>query len=114
PASPGQRSRETSNPIPPPGSCRRWPVQSGCLYPRPAPHASIGTRHLTRTARRRAAYPQETAMGEQALASENVLDVMVHRHVFDTERPFTQVLDGIFSGISQPDMAQLFGELAAS
>ena len=29
-------------------------------------------------------------------------------------RPFARVLDGIFSGISQPDIAQLFGKLAAS
>jgi hypothetical protein len=35
------------------------------------------------------------------MASERVLDVSVHRHVFDTDRPFARVLDGIFSGISQ-------------
>jgi uncharacterized protein (DUF302 family) len=48
------------------------------------------------------------------MASERVLDVTVHRHVFDTDRPFGGVLDGIFSGISQPDIAQLFSDLAAS
>ena len=48
------------------------------------------------------------------MASERVLDVSVHRHVFDTDRPFARVLDGIFSGISQPDIAQLFSKLAAS
>ena len=48
------------------------------------------------------------------MASERVLDVMVRRHVFDTDRPFARVLDGIFSGISQPDIAQLFSKLAAS
>ena len=48
------------------------------------------------------------------MASERVLDVSVHRHVFDTDWPFARVLDGIFSGISQPDIAQLFGKLAAS
>jgi hypothetical protein len=48
------------------------------------------------------------------MASERVLDVTVHRHVFDTGRPFARVLDGIFSGISQPDIAQLFSKLAAS
>jgi hypothetical protein len=35
------------------------------------------------------------------MASEQVLEVLVHRHVFDSERPFSQVLDGIFGGISQ-------------
>ena len=48
------------------------------------------------------------------MASERVLDVMVRRHVLDTDRPFARVLDGIFSGISQPDIAQLFSKLAAS
>jgi hypothetical protein len=38
----------------------------------------------------------------------------VHRHVFDTDQPFSSVLDGIFSGISQPDITALFGKLAAS
>ena len=36
------------------------------------------------------------------------------RHVFDTERPFSSVLDGIFGGISQPDIGLLFSKLAAS
>lgn len=48
------------------------------------------------------------------MASERVLEVMVRRHVFDTGRPFAGVLDGIFSGISQPDIARLFSKLAAS
>ena len=48
------------------------------------------------------------------MASERVLDAMVRRHVFDTDRPFARVLDGIFSGISQPDITQLFSKLAAS
>jgi uncharacterized protein DUF302 len=48
------------------------------------------------------------------MASERVLDVVVRRHVFDTGRAFASVLDGVFSGISQPDIAQLFGKLAAS
>jgi hypothetical protein len=48
------------------------------------------------------------------MASERVLDVTVHRHVFDTDRPFARVLDGIFSGISQPDIEHLFSKLAAS
>jgi hypothetical protein len=48
------------------------------------------------------------------LASEDVLKVQVHRHVFDTERPFSDVIDGIYEGISQPDIEALFGELARS
>jgi uncharacterized protein (DUF302 family) len=39
---------------------------------------------------------------------------LVRRHVFDSERPFSPVLDGIFGGISQPDIALLFSKLAAS
>ena len=48
------------------------------------------------------------------MASEQVLDVLMRRHVFDSERPFASVLDGIFGGISQPDIGQLFSKLAAS
>ena len=48
------------------------------------------------------------------MASEHVLDVLVRRHVFDSERPFADVLDAIFGGISQPDIEALFGKLAAS
>jgi hypothetical protein len=48
------------------------------------------------------------------VASEHVLDVLVRRHVFDSERPFPDVLDAIFGGISQPDIEALFGKLAAS
>jgi len=48
------------------------------------------------------------------VASEHVLDVQVRRHVFDSERPFPDVLDAIFGGISQPDIEALFGQLAAS
>jgi hypothetical protein len=48
------------------------------------------------------------------MASEHVIDVLVRRHVFDSERPFLDVLDAIFSGISQPDIEALFGKLAAS
>jgi len=46
--------------------------------------------------------------------SEKVLKVLVHRHVFDSDRPFSAVLDGIFGGISRPDIEALFSELAAS
>jgi hypothetical protein len=48
------------------------------------------------------------------VASEQVLDIPVRRHVLTTERPFQVVLDGIFGGISQPDIGALFAKLAAS
>jgi hypothetical protein len=48
------------------------------------------------------------------MASEQVLEVLMRRHVFDSERPFGSVLDGIFGGISQPGIEQLFRKLAAS
>ena len=48
------------------------------------------------------------------MASEQVLEVLVRRHVFDSERPFPAVLEGIFGGISQPDIGQLFSKLEAS
>jgi hypothetical protein len=48
------------------------------------------------------------------MGSEQVLDVAVRRHVFDSELPFQAVLDGIFGGISQPDIESLFGKLGAS
>ena len=48
------------------------------------------------------------------MPSEYVLEVLVRRHVFDSERPFSRVLDGIFGGISQPDIGMLFSKLAAS
>jgi hypothetical protein len=48
------------------------------------------------------------------LKSEQVLDVVMRRHVFASDRPFDQVPAGIFGGISQPDIAQLFSKLEAS
>ena len=48
------------------------------------------------------------------MASEHVLDIPVRRHVLTSERPFQVVLDGIYTGISQPDLAALFAKLAAS
>jgi hypothetical protein len=48
------------------------------------------------------------------MASERVLEVLVRRHVFDSEQPFSSVLEGIFGGISQPDTGQLLSKLAAS
>ena len=48
------------------------------------------------------------------MASEQVLDIPVRRHVLTSERPFQVVLDGIYAGISQPDLGALFARLAAS
>ena len=48
------------------------------------------------------------------MASEQVLEVLVRRHVIVTERPFQAVLDGIYGGISQPDIEVLFSKLTAS
>jgi hypothetical protein len=48
------------------------------------------------------------------VASEQVLDIPVRRHVLTSERPFQAVLDGIYGGISQPDIGALFAKLAAS
>jgi hypothetical protein len=43
-----------------------------------------------------------------------VLDIAVRRHVLTSEQPFQVVLDGIYDGISQPDIAALFAKLADS
>jgi len=51
---------------------------------------------------------------EETLASEDILEVRVRRHVFDSERAFSDVMNGIEAGISQPDIGAPFGELAAS
>ena len=48
------------------------------------------------------------------MASEQVLDIPVRRHLLTSERPFQVILDGIFGGISQPDIGALFAKLAAS
>ena len=48
------------------------------------------------------------------MASEHVLEVSMRRHVFTSEQPFASVLDGIFGGISQPDIGVLFSKLAVS
>jgi hypothetical protein len=48
------------------------------------------------------------------MPSERVLEVPVRRHVLDSERPFSAVLDGIFGGISQPDIGLLVSKLAAA
>jgi len=38
----------------------------------------------------------------------------VRRHVFTSERPFAEIMDGIYGGVSQPDIGSLFRQLAAS
>jgi uncharacterized protein YidB (DUF937 family) len=48
------------------------------------------------------------------MATEHVLEVAVRRHVIESERPFASVLDGIFGGISRPDIGPLFRDLEAS
>ena len=48
------------------------------------------------------------------MVPEQVLDIPVRRHVLTSERPFQVVLDGIYDGISQPDIGALFATLAAS
>jgi hypothetical protein len=48
------------------------------------------------------------------VASEQVLDIPARRHVLTSGRPFQDVLDGIYDGISQPDIGALFTTLAAS
>jgi hypothetical protein len=47
------------------------------------------------------------------VASEQLLDIPVCRHALINERPFQDVLDGIYGGISQPDIGALFARLAA-
>jgi hypothetical protein len=48
------------------------------------------------------------------MATEQVLEVPIRRHVIESERPFASVLDGIFGGISRPDIGSLFSDLEAS
>jgi hypothetical protein len=48
------------------------------------------------------------------MTSEQVLTVAVRRHVIDSDRSLGQVLDGIYAGISRPDIDGLFRQLAAS
>ena len=48
------------------------------------------------------------------MATEQVLEVSIRRHIIESERPFANVLDGIFGGISLPDTGALFSDLEAS
>src|ERR1700691_4728374 len=51
---------------------------------------------------------QDMAVRRRTLAAEDVLEVRVRRHVFTSERPFAEIMDGIYGGISQPDIGSLF------
>ena len=48
------------------------------------------------------------------MPTEHVLEVAVRRHIIESEQPFASVLDGIFGGISRPDIGPLFSDLEAS
>jgi hypothetical protein len=48
------------------------------------------------------------------MASEHVFDVPIRRYIIKSERSFSDVLDGIFGGLSQPDITSLFGDLEPS
>lgn len=48
------------------------------------------------------------------MVRERVLEFPVRRHVIDTKLPFSVVLDGIYAGISQPDIEELLSQLEAS
>ena len=57
---------------------------------------------------------RDMAVRRRTLAAEDVLEVRVRRHVFTSERPFAQIMDGVDGGISEPDIGSLFRQLAAS
>lgn len=40
------------------------------------------------------------------MALEQVLEVPISRHIIESERSFASVLDGIFGGISRPDIGR--------
>jgi hypothetical protein len=48
------------------------------------------------------------------MAAEQVLEVSIRRHIIESERSFANVLDGIFGGISRPDIGSLLSELEAT
>jgi hypothetical protein len=48
------------------------------------------------------------------MASEQVLTVEVRRHVIVSDRPFPDVMDAIWTGISRPDIEGLFRQLAVA
>ena len=48
------------------------------------------------------------------MASEQVLTLAVRRYVIVGDRPFQDVMDAIYAGISRPDIEGLFRQLAAA
>ena len=48
------------------------------------------------------------------MATEQVTEIAVQRHSIESDRPFESVMDGIFDGISRPDIRSLFSDLEAS
>ena len=48
------------------------------------------------------------------MTSEQVLTLAVRRYVIAGDRPFQDVMDAIYAGISRPDIEGLFRQLAAS
>jgi hypothetical protein len=48
------------------------------------------------------------------MTSEQVLTLAVRRYVIVGSRPFQDVMDAIYAGISRPDIEGLFRQLAAA
>jgi uncharacterized protein (DUF302 family) len=48
------------------------------------------------------------------MTSEQVLTLAVRRYVIVSDRPFQDVMDAIYTGISRPDIGALFHQLAAA
>jgi hypothetical protein len=48
------------------------------------------------------------------VAVEQVLEIPIRRHVIESKQTFERVMDGIFHGISRPDIGSLFSDLEAS
>src|SRR6516162_7779803 len=89
-----------------------WAI-SGWLMPLKIPARTWSNgRSLAKTCRRMTT--PSTCPEDGTMKTEQGIDVVMLRHVFASDRPFDQVLAGIFSGISQPDIAQLFSKLEAS
>jgi hypothetical protein len=48
------------------------------------------------------------------VAVEQILEIPIRRHIIKSEQTFENVMDGIFDGISRPDIRSLFSDLEAS
>jgi len=57
--------------------------------------------------------PDHAPEGKETHGIRTSASGCVRRHVFTSRQPFASVLDGVFADISQPDISQLFGKLAA-